>query len=125
MRKLFSRFASVSRSGSPGATHGAAADEGGERSPQEEARMERAMMSLARDVDKIDESDPRQLAGLMRRLSDATGEPVDEPTREMICRLEAGEDPDEVEEKLGDSLPEGGPDGFAGAPTHDNGLYEL
>jgi hypothetical protein len=46
---------------------------------------------------------------------------------EMIRRLEAGEDPEKVEEEIGDAIEEemgeeGG--GFGGAmPTRDDGLY--
>lgn len=129
MKKLFSRFASVSSSGtrSDAGRHGEpGGDEAGDLSPQEEARMERAMMSLANDIDKIDESNPRQLAGLMRRLSDATGEPIDEPTNEMIRRLEAGEDPDKLEEKMADAFGEEGEmPGCAGRPSYDDALHEL
>jgi hypothetical protein len=127
MNKLFSRFAM--------ATRAAKAPEGSESKgpkgeddlcPEQEARMERAMMSLAREMDSIDENNPRQMAHVMRRLSDATGEPIDAQTDEMIRRLEAGEDPEQVEEEMADAF--GGEEagaGYGGAPSYDGGLYDL
>jgi len=51
------------------------AKEGGDLDdiPIDEARMEKAMNLLAREADRINEDDPRQAAGLMRKLSDAAG----------------------------------------------------
>lgn len=70
----------------------------------DEAALERAMAGLAADADKIDEDDPRQAAQLMRRMFDATGLPVGGAMEEMLRRMEAGEDPDAVEEEMGDAL---------------------
>jgi len=44
----------------------------------------------------IDESDPRQMARLMRQMSEEAGEDIDPEMGEMISRLEAGEDPEAV-----------------------------
>jgi len=48
---------------------------------------------------------------------------------EMIRRLEAGEDPERIEEELGDALEEEmgeGGGGLGGAvPTRDDGLYPM
>jgi hypothetical protein len=47
-----------------------------------------------------------------------------------IKRLESGEDPEKIEEDMGDLLgdfmggPEGGPGGGGGAYTKDSGLYD-
>ena len=128
MNKRFSRFAMATRSArrlEPPANEGG---EGGEPdvSPEQEARMERAMMGLAGEMDSIDESNPRQMASVIRRLADATGEPIDGTTDEMIRRLEAGEDPDKVEESMADAF--GGDEAGAGlgsSPTCDGGLYDL
>lgn len=129
MRKLFSRFATVTR----GSKHtGPSGSEGDDQagadslSSGEEARMERAMMELARDMESIDENDPRQLAAAMRRVSDVTGEGLGPEMNEMVRRLEAGEDPERVEEAMADAFPDEGPGGgLGGAPSHDDGLYEL
>ena len=128
MKKLFSRFAAVSKSSARStATEGSelGGEGGDDLSPAEEARMEKAMMSLAGDMDKIDENDPRQLASVMRRLAQATGEPMDPETNEMIGRLEAGEDPDKVEEKMADAFGDDGTAGPYGSPSYDSGLYDL
>ena len=135
MSKRFARFAMASRSSAP-KREGPSDDAGGalgsgmggepELSPQQEARLEKELMGLARDMESIDESNPRQLGAIMRRLTDATGEPIDPAADEMIRRLEAGEDPDKIEETMGDVFPdEGGDPMHGGAPSYDRGLYDL
>ena len=44
----------------------------------------------------LDESDPRQMARLMRQMSEEAGEDLDPETGDMIARLEAGDDPEAV-----------------------------
>jgi hypothetical protein len=88
-------------------------------------RTEAAMEDLARDFGNIDENNPRQVAAAMRRLSAATGEPLDPAMDEAVRRLEAGEDPEKVEEAMADAFPEGGNSDAGGAPTQDGGLYDL
>jgi putative FmdB family regulatory protein len=78
----------------------AAPPEGG---PDEE-RLMRAFESLGEDAEGMDESDPRQSARLMRRLFGAAGMPVGGRMEEALKRLEAGEDPDKVEEEMGDAF---------------------
>jgi putative FmdB family regulatory protein len=70
----------------------------------DEARLERAMEALAGDMDSLDENDPRQGAHLMRKLFDATGMPVGTGMEEALRRMEAGEDPEKIEEDMGDVL---------------------
>jgi len=126
MSKRFSRFATKTRSGArsnrAGEGEGAPSPGGG----AEDARMERAMMELARDMESVDESDPRQIAAVMRRLSDVAGEDLGPEMDEMIRRLEAGEDPEKVEEEMADAFPDDGTQGgLGGPPTYDDGLYDL
>ncbi len=64
------------------------------------------MAMLARDADKIDEDDPRQAANLMRKLSDATGLKMGPGMEEALSRMERGEDPEKIEEEMGDLLEE-------------------
>jgi putative FmdB family regulatory protein len=78
----------------------------------DEARLERAMESLAAEAEGMNEDDPRQSARLMRQLFSATGMPVGGRMEEALRRLEAGESPDKVEEEMGDVLDA---DPFAGA----------
>lgn len=77
----------------------------------DERRMEQAMEALAREADGLDEDDPRAMAGVMRRLYESTGLPLGDGMREALRRMEAGEDPDEIEEQLGDLLEQEDPFG--------------
>ena len=70
----------------------------------DEARMEKALESLAGEMDRFDEDDPRQAASMMRRLFDATGLEHGAGMEEALRRLEAGEDPEQIENDLGDVL---------------------
>src|SRR6185503_19839447 len=84
----------------------------------DEARLERAMQSLAAEAEGMNEDDPRQSARLMRQLFSATGMPVGGRMEEALRRLEAGESPDKVEEEMGDVLDA---DPFAGAAGEGTG----
>ncbi len=108
---------------------GSAASAAGEGADLDDPRMEREMMRLASELEGMDENDPRQMAKAVRRMTELAGEPVTPAMEEMIRRLEAGEDPEQVEEDLGDALgeemgEEGG--GFGGPPpARDEGLYPM
>ena len=103
--------------------------------PIDEAQMEKAMGLLAREAEKMDEDDPRQAAMLMRKLSDATGLKMGPAMEEALSRMERGEDPDKIEEEIGDLLEEEEPfllqaTGTKGRrtpqpPRVDDTLYEL
>ncbi|MBN1842012.1 MAG: zinc ribbon domain-containing protein [Deltaproteobacteria bacterium] len=102
--------------------------------PIDEAKMERAMDMLAREAEGINEDDPRQAARLMRKLTDATGASLGPGMEEALKRLEAGEDPEQIEAELGDIMEEEEPFMFGGKkgkrvkggrPRHDETLYEL
>ncbi len=75
-------------------------------SAAEQARLESAMESLAAEVGAADEDDPRQGARLLRRLYDRAGLRPGPGMDEALRRLEAGEDPERIEERLGDVLEE-------------------
>lgn len=101
--------------------------------PFNEEKMEKAFGALAREANNINEDDPRQAANLMRRLSEMTGLDMGKGMKEAIERMEAGEDPEKVEEEMGDILEE---DPFAlpgkkairekyQAPFKDETLYDL
>ncbi len=72
----------------------------------DEAKLEKAMAALAREADRIDEDNPRQAADLMRRLSEATGLKLGPGMEEALARMEKGEDPEKIEEEMGDMLNE-------------------
>lgn len=99
MHRAVSRFATPSgRDASP-------ADAGCEtpESPAE-ARMAQAMERLAGEAESLSEDDPRQAAALMRRFSELSGMPLGDGMREALQRLEQGEDPERIEEEMGDLL---------------------
>ena len=112
-------------------------DSGLDDLPLDESKMERAMETLAREADTIDENDPRQAANLMRKLTDMTGIELGSNMQEALRRMEAGEDPEQVEAEMGDLLEEEDPfllpgkkGGKAGkqsrpAPLRDETLYDL
>jgi putative FmdB family regulatory protein len=86
-------------------------EEAGPEADFDEEKMEQAMLQMAGEFDNVDESDPRAMAKMMRKLMDTTGMNMGEGMEEAIRRMEAGEDPDKVEEELGDVLD--GEDPFA------------
>ncbi len=95
-----------------------AAGEGGDMmdpfSNLDESQLESAMESLASEADSIDENDPRQAANVMRKLFDATGMPLGGGMQEALKRMESGEDPEKIEEDMGDILEA---DPFGAGPT--------
>ena len=104
----------------------------------DENRMEQAMEAMAHEMEGINEEDPRQLASLMRKLYDTTGLRLGDGMEEAIRRMEAGEDPDKIEEEMGDLLGQEDPfmsgqgrRGLKGfrkrlrPPAVDDTLYEL
>lgn len=96
LKRQMSIFAKVS---------GSKEDSGKEDMPPiDEAKMEKAMAMLASEADKINEDDPRQAATLMRKLSDATGLNLGPGMEEALSRMERGEDPEKIEEEMGDIL---------------------
>lgn len=70
----------------------------------DEDKLEQALMELAGEAESLDEEDPRQMARLMRKLSQSTGMEFGGAMEEAIRRMEAGEDPEAIEEELGDQL---------------------
>ena len=108
-----------------GTASGGAAD-----AETDDPRVEREMMRFAAELENMDENDPRAMAKAVRKMTEIAGEPVTPAMEEMIRRLEAGEDPEKVEEEMGDAIEDemgeesGG--GFSGAaPTRDSGLYPM
>jgi putative FmdB family regulatory protein len=100
----------------------------------DEDKLERAMTALAGEMDGLNEEDPRQMARLMRKLGEATGMTLGDGMEDAIHRLEAGEDPEVIEEQMGDLFENGHP--FASKtvrgrnrrlspPAHDDTLHIL
>lgn len=95
----------------------------------DDPRVEAKMMDLMSRMESIEENDGRAMGRMMRELAAITGEGADDPAmQEAIRRLEAGEDPEKVEEIVSDAYGEdalGGTGGRGGAPTYDGGMYDL
>ena len=70
----------------------------------DESKLEEAMNMLAKETENIDEDDPRQAVNLMRKLSDMTGLNMGPGMEEALARMEAGEDPEQIEAEMGDLL---------------------
>ena len=70
----------------------------------DESKLEQAMNMLAKEAENINEDDPRQAANLMRKLSDMTGLNMGSGMEEALARMEAGEDPEQIEAEMGDLL---------------------
>jgi len=135
LQREISRFA-VARGGRE-----PAAAAGGEHDlppGMDEAKLEQVMAELECDAGALDEDDPRQAAQLMRKLYERTGMPLNGKLEEAMRRMEAGEDPDQIEQEMGDLLDDEEPflDTESGgrlrglakklrAPEVDQTLYEL
>src|SRR5205809_1091543 len=127
MVKQMSRFAMSRRLKEPVAK--AEGEEGQGLMPDfEDPRVERAMLDLERDMEHLDESNPKHMAHMMRKMKDLM--PPGSVPKELdvaIKRLEAGEGPEKIEEDMGDLLGDfmGGEEGGAGSGyAHDSGLYD-
>lgn len=68
----------------------------------DENKLERVMNTLAGEMDGLDEENPQQMARIMRQLGEATGLTLGDGMEEAIRRLEAGEDPETIEQQMGD-----------------------
>ncbi|MDH3392256.1 MAG: zinc ribbon domain-containing protein [Desulfobulbaceae bacterium] len=124
IQKMMSTFATI----------GKANEENNPLAGMDEAKMEKAFEGLLREAENINEDDPRQMAGLMRKFSDKTGLSLGDQMEDALSRLEAGENPDQIEQEMGDLLDN---DGFsfeemkkkvqpgAKQPNRDDKLYEL
>ncbi len=127
MSRQISRFAMTRKLAEPAAQTG---PESGE-SPMpgtDDPRIERAMMELERDMEHLNENNPRHMAHMMKKMKDLM--PPGSVPRELdvaIKRLEAGEDPEKIEADMGDVLGDfmGGEEGGGtGGYTRDSGLYD-
>lgn len=137
MERMISNFSFTGRAKEkPDMPGGAIADD---------PRMEAAMMEMEREFGGMDSEnpDPRQLARMMRKMSNLTGEKMPGQMEEMIRRMESGEDPEKLEAEYGDAMgdldPGGGPAdegaeagglrsrlrALRGQPTRDPILYEI
>ena len=96
----------------------------------DEPRMARAMAEMERDMEHLDENNPRHLAHFMKKMKDIM--PPGTSPKELdvaIRRLEAGEDPEKIEADMGDVFSgmmgeEEGAGGGGSGYAKDGGLYD-
>jgi putative FmdB family regulatory protein len=132
MAKQMSRFAAPRGAKEPVSPSADAGDEG-PMPDMDDPRVMRAMGELERDMEHLDENNPKHMAHMMRKMKDILPQgTVPKELDVAIKRLEAGEDPEKIEEDMGDLLGDfmGGEDeegggGFGGGGyTRDSGLYD-
>lgn len=132
LEKQVSRFAMVK--GVPEPKVADASEDGPPMPDLDDPRVERAMMEMERDMEHLDENNPRHMAHMMRKMKDLM--PPGAMPKELdaaIKRLEAGEDPEKIEADMGDVLgdfmggdegEDGGMGGYGRGYTRDEGLYD-
>jgi putative FmdB family regulatory protein len=76
----------------------------------EESRLDE--LSDPSDWGDVDENDPRSMARMMRKMGSELGEDMPGEFDEVVDRLEAGEDPEDIEESMPDLGGENGGDDF-------------
>lgn len=67
----------------------------------DDAKLEGAMDALMQEAGDLEnEEDPRVMARLMRRFSDLSGLDMGERMEDFVARLEAGADPESLEQEM-------------------------
>jgi len=68
--------------------------------------------ALLDEMANLNENDPRALGRFMRRMAEQSGEDLGPEFEEVVGRLEKGEDPEQIEKRMGDIFGDemGGPD---------------
>ena len=126
LQRQVSMFSTIGRANKP--------EEGG--FPDiDESQMERVLGELACEAENVNEDDPRQMARIMRKFSEKSGLSLGDGMEEALCRMESGEDPEKIEQEMGDLLEgedpfgmlaqKAGKSGRKTAPIKDEKLYEL
>ena len=101
--------------------------------PLSEQQLAAGLKRMEREVERMKEDDPREAARMLQKFTDATGVRFNEMFEHAISRMADGEDPERIEEDMGDALEQTDP--FASGddrarirrppPRHDTTLYEL
>lgn len=85
----------------------------------DETRVMNAFAAMAGELETLDQDDPKQAARTMRRLFESTGLKLGEGMAEAIRRMEAGEDPDQIDAELGERLDQEDPFGDEAVTASD------
>jgi putative FmdB family regulatory protein len=136
--KQMSGFAMIKGVAEPAPSAGEFGPDGDPMPEVDDARMERVMSELERDMGHLDENNPRHVAHMMKKMKEILPPgTVPKDLDVAIRRLEQGEDPEKVEADMGDVLgdlmgggeggdeDEGGGRGMGrGGYSRDSGLYD-
>ncbi len=137
MERRVSRFAIIGKAKGE--------DEGDPFAGIDESKVDALMAEMEGEMAGLDDHNPnpRQIGHLMRKLTDVMGDRTPESLKELVHRLEAGEDPEKLEEQFGDfdsDNPDGAPSAAADAlwdtvkkrikslrdqPVRDPKLYDM
>jgi len=119
MQKQLSRFAMSRNLKEPGGAEGAP-----EAPDFDDPRVARVMAEMERDMEHLDENNPRHMAHMMRKMKDLMPPgAIPKEFETAIKRLEAGEDPEKIEADMGDVFGEAAAGGMGGY-AKDEGLYD-
>jgi putative FmdB family regulatory protein len=128
LTKQLSNFALTKGVKEPAAASGPGEAGDGPMPDFDDPRVARVMSEMERDIEHMDENNPKHMAHMMRKMKEIM--PAGSVPKELdvaIKRLEAGEDPEKIEEDMGEALSgfmgeEGG--GASGGYAKDSGLYD-
>lgn len=130
LAKQVSQFAMTKGLAEPAPSAGGTGDDGPSMPDFDDPQVERAMLEMERDIEHLDDNNPKHMAHMMRKMKDLM--PPGSMPKELdvaIKRLEAGEDPEKIEADMGDVLGDlmdgqAGKGGAGGSYTKDGGLYD-
>jgi hypothetical protein len=132
LTKQVSAFALTRGLKAPPAGGGEAGPDSPPMPDMDDPRMMRAMAEMERDMEHLDENNPRHMALMLKKMKDLMPPgSVPKDFDVAIKRLEAGEDPEKIEQDMGDVLgglmggEEDGPGAPGGDYSHDSGLYDM
>jgi putative FmdB family regulatory protein len=99
----------------------------------DEKKMEKELVKFASLAEKVKDDDPRTAAQLMRKFTEMTGMKLGDNFQEALQRIESGEDPEKIEDEMGDILTQEGAlsekqamkTAAKSKPKIDDTLYEL
>jgi putative FmdB family regulatory protein len=127
LSKQVSRFAFTKGVKEPASTEAGEGHDTSDMPDFDDPKVARAMSEMERDMEHMDENNPKHMAHMMRKMKDIM--PPGSVPKELdiaIKRLEAGEDPEKIEEDMGEALSGlmGDEAGAGGGYTKDAGLYD-
>lgn len=125
MSRALSRFAAVSgRRRDAGSDTDAAAGPAGDMPGMGPAAGAPDLAGMEQMLSGVDENDPRSMGRVMRKMAEQAGEPIEGEMEEVVRRLEAGEDPEKIGDRMGDALDDDTAGGRGGGAGGGDTLYD-